>query len=96
MSIRSNMKSYDYYLTGSLNEYGEPTLSEKIGTIEMDIQLTTQSLKDFPLYSNTQYIGLTTEAVTDKYVIQFGSEMLKVLYVNGFGRYNQVYMERMN
>lgn len=96
MSINSSMGKYNYYLTGALDAYGQAIIeTSAAGTIEMDIQILNQSTKDFPLYSSAEYIGLTKELITDNYIIEFKNQKLKVLYVNGFGRYNQVLMEKM-
>ena len=53
-------------------------------------------ITDNILYKNCAYIGLTTDAeVNDTYVIKYGSERLKVLYVNPMGRFKQVFLQRM-
>ena len=98
MSIRNQMKSYNFYtLEDELNDYGEHEAAQTAsGTIEMAINLKTETMKDYILYSQAQYIGLTADSITDKYIIEYGNEKLKVLYVNTFGRLNQAFMERMN
>lgn len=96
MSINSSMKNYNYYLTGILDGYGQPTISSTPdGQIEMAINLISQSISDSMLYSTAEYIGLTKAAINDSYIIDFNGVNLKVLYVNSFGRLNQVMMERM-
>ena len=96
MSIQAQMKNYNYYVLGQLNSYGQPAIPKTPnGTIRMAINILTNTTKDYILYSSAEYIGLTNEAITDSYIIQYGEEMLKVLYINNIGRLNQVVMERM-
>lgn len=89
------MKNYNYQIFGENNSYGQPALSETKGTIKMAINLTSQTLNENSLYSGTQYIGLTFDAIDETYVIEFGNEKLKVLYVNPNGRYKQAFLARM-
>lgn len=97
MSINSSMKSYNFYLIGEIDEYGQAALpTVPTGKIEISINILSQNSKDNILYSEAAYIGLTKENITDKYIIDFNGTKLKVLYVNSFGRYNQVYLGSMN
>ena len=92
--INANMRVYDYFTFGEENEYGQAQLSEEPkGQIKMAINLTSTSIQDNINYQEAQYIGLTHAKVDDTYVIAFGNERLKVLYVNPFGRLNQVFMK---
>lgn len=95
--INANMRIYDYYTYGNENEYGQKKLSTSpSGTIKMSIGLIGKNVADNIRYEQAQYIGLTLDQkVNDNYVIQFGNEKLKVLYVNPFGRLNQVFMVNM-
>lgn len=94
--VNADMRNYEYYTYQEEDAYGQPTLSEEVqGTIKMAIYTATQSIKDSVAYSGTQYTGLTHGAITDKYVIQYGDERLKVLYVNPRGTWKQVYLTRM-
>ena len=94
--INADMRSYDYYLYGKLNAYGQPTLSKEVdGTIKMAIYLSTQRVQDTIRYEGAEYIGLTHGDINSNYVIQYGDERLKVLYVNPQGRYKQVFMARV-
>ena len=97
--INANMRNYDYYLYGDENEYGQRTLiadenGEPIvqGSIKMAINITTQSVQDHIKYKDSEYMGLTLAPIDDRYVIQYGDERLKVLYINSHGRYKQVFM----
>lgn len=93
--INSQMRDYDYYTYGEQDAYGQPDLSDKQGTIKMAINILTKSIQDNVLYAEAQYVGLTSDAqVNDKYVIAYGSEKLKVLYVNPIGRLKQVFLAR--
>lgn len=94
--INTNMRLYDYFTFGTADEYGQAQLSkEPVGQIKMSINLTSQSVQDNINYQNAQYIGLTATDIDDTYVIAFGNERLKVLYVNPFGRLKQVFMSLM-
>lgn len=90
------MRKYDYYLYQEDNGYGQPALTEEIqGSIKMSIYTASQMIQDNINYKNAQYIGLTHAEVTDEFVIQFGEEKLKVLYVQPKGRFKQVFMVNM-
>ena len=95
--ISADMRLYNYYLYGENNAYGQPVLSDEIkGQIKIAIYTTSQSVQDNINYKGANYIGLTHDAdVNDKYVIAFGDEKLKVLYVNPNGRFKQVFMGAM-
>ena len=93
--INARMRIYDYYTFGDLDKYGQPQLSEEPkGQIKMAIQTTSQSIQDNINYQNATYLGLTLAPIDDKYVIQYGDERLKVLYVTP-GRINQVFMAKI-
>ena len=93
--INATMRNYDYYTYGGLDEYGQPHLSNKKGSIKMSINLTSQTVQDNILYKDATYVGLTHANVTDAFVIQYGDERLKVLYVNPMGRLKQVFLKTM-
>ena len=95
--ITTDMRLYDFFTFGEDNGYGVPTLStEPKGKIKMAINISSQSTQDNILYKDCSYIGLTLDAnVNDTYVIQYGEEQLKVLYVNPKGRYKQVFLKGM-
>lgn len=94
--INANMHTYDYFTFGEENEYGQAQLSaEPVGQIKMAINLTSTSIQDNINFKNAQYMGLTHAEVDDSYVIAFGNERLKVLYVNPFGRLKQVFMSEI-
>ena len=62
----------------------------------MAINISSQATQDNILYKDCTYVGLTMDAnVDDTYVIEFGRERLKVLYVNPKGRYKQVFLKEM-
>ena len=95
--INADMRLYDYFTLGTENEYGQVTLpaedAEPVGQIKMAINLTSQSIQDNINYKDAQYVGLTHAKVDDTYIIKFGNERLKVLYVNPFGRFTQVFLQ---
>ena len=87
------MRTYNYFIYGAIDAYGQPTLSDSVvGQIKMSISLTSQSIQDNINYKDAQYMGLTYANVDDTYVIEYGNERLKVLYINTQGRLNQVFM----
>lgn len=94
--IVADMRTYDYFTYGDNDGYGQPTLSETVqGSIKMAINTTSQSVQDNINYKDASYIGLTLASVDDTYVIQYGDEKLKVLYVQPKGRFKQVFMGEM-
>ena len=96
--ITAQMKKYEYFAySDSVNEYGENELqTQSRGTVKMAINAISDSIVDNPLYKDATYIGLTFNFnLNDSNIIAYGKEKLKVLYVKPFGRYNQVYLGRM-
>lgn len=95
--INSDMRLYDYFTYGQDDGYGMPTLSTEVeGKIKMAIYISSQAIQDNILFKDCTYIGLTSDAnVNDTYVIKYGKEQLKVLYVNPKGRFKQVFLKEM-
>lgn len=94
--INADKRLYDYFTFGPNNAYGQPQLSEEVqGQIKMAINIASQGIQENINYSNCNYVGLTLAPIDDTYVIQYGEERLKVLYVNPRGRYKQVFLARM-
>lgn len=96
--ITTNMRNYNYFTIGTTTDaYGqETTTTEHTGTVKMSIYITSQSVQDNIKYKDCSYIGLTHDKnIDDTYVIEYGTEKLKVHYVNPQGRYKQVYMGEM-
>jgi hypothetical protein len=94
--INADMRLYTYSTLGSCDEYGQPIQSkDPMGEIKMSIHLTSQSIQENALYSGATYVGLTMAQVDDSFVIHYKDKKLKVLYVNPYGRYNQVFMAEM-
>lgn len=80
--INADMRDYNYYLYENKNAYGQETLSKDIkGTVKMVIHTSNKSITGEVEYSGGDYIGLTRDKeISDKYVIQYGDDKLKVLY----------------
>lgn len=94
--INADMRTYDYYTFGDENEYGQAQLSATPkGQITIAIYNTTISVEDNISYTGKNYIGLTMAQLDDSYVIQYGTEKLKVEYVYPKGRYKQVYLVKL-
>lgn len=94
--INAAMRIYDFYTLGERDAYGQQIISSSpAGQIKMAISLTSHTNQDNILYKDAQYIGLTHAPVDDSYVIQYGEDRLKVLFVTPGGRYNQVFMTNL-
>ena len=91
------MKLYNYSTFGARNNYGEQTLStEPIGAVKMAINSSNITTGDNIKYKDATYIGLTLDkAINDTFVIHYGEEKLKVLYVIPVGRYIQVFLKEI-
>ena len=94
--INAQMRLYDYFTIGDADGYGQPSIStEPEGTIKIAINVASQAIQDNINYKDCTYIGLTQAKVDDTYIIKYGEELLKVLYVNSLGKYQQVFMKEM-
>lgn len=94
--INPQMKNYNYYLLGDVDDYGQEIIpTTPTGTIKMAINLKTENTADNIIFNDSQYIGLTHQPVTDKYVIDYNGTKLKVLLVSSFGRFNSCQMAVM-
>lgn len=97
--FNTDMRTYNYFTIGGADAYGQPQMpteyTEPTGAIKMAVYATAQSIQDNILYKDCQYIGLTLADVQDTYILEYGNDRLKVLYVNPKGRYKQVFMARM-
>lgn len=95
--ISTDMRTYDYYTYEAPNSYGQVLLSPEVqGTIKMAINITSQAIQDNINYKDCSYIGLTHNTeVNDSFVIQYGEEKLKVLYVNPRGKLKQVFLKKI-
>ena len=95
--INSKMRNYTYSRTSKeIDDYGMPVIINEEGTIKMSINFVSETINENSLYSGAQYVGLTSNKQIDaNYIIQFGEEKLKVLYVNKEGRFKQVFLARV-
>jgi hypothetical protein len=90
------MRLYNYSVLGALDSYGQPQAVEAEDKIKMSINFASEAVQENPLYSGAQYVGLTlNKNVNASYIIQYGTEKLKVTYTNPLGKYNQVFLARM-
>lgn len=91
--LNTDMRHYDYFTFGELNSYGQPQLSAEVqGQIKMAVNSISNSIADNLRYKDATYLGLTQQNINDSFVIQYGEERLKVLYVVTKGRYKQVFL----
>ena len=94
--INADMRLYNYFTLGELNKAGQKVLSkEPVGQVKMAINISSQAVQDNINYTGATYVGLTHAKVDDTFVIEYGEERLKVLYVNNKGRLNQVFMANL-
>lgn len=95
--INTDMRWYDYFTYGGSDEYGAPQLQEEVqGSIKIAIYTTSQSVTDNINYKDASYIGLTRATIIDdSFVIQYGEEKLKVLYIQSKGRFKQVFLKKI-
>ena len=95
--VNTNMRTYDFFTFGELDEYGQPKLSKEVqGAVKMAITTTSQSVQDNVLYTGASYMGLTHDKrVNDSFVIDYEGTKLKVLYVGPQGRLRAVFMSKV-
>lgn len=93
--INADKRVYEYFTYDGYDTFGQPTLSKEAkGSIKMAVNIVSQSVQDNPLYKDSQYIGIVSPhiEIDDTFVIAYGEQKLKVLYVNPKGRFKQVFM----
>lgn len=94
--INADMRPYDYFTFGDKDAYGQAQLSKTAqGSIKMAINTTSTNIQDNIRYKDATYIGLTHSLLDESFVIQYGEEKLKVLYVVPKGRFKQVFMKNL-
>lgn len=97
--INADMRLYDYYTIGANNAYGQPQMPKAtdtpVGQIRIAIYTSSPSIQDNINYKDCSYIGLTQAEVKDTFVIRYGEELLKVLYINPNGRFKQVFLQKI-
>ncbi len=94
--INAGMRTYDYFTYGPEDEYGQKKLSETVqGSVKIAIYNTSTSVQDNINYTDCNYIGLTMALLDDNCVIQYGTEKLKVQYVQPAGRFKQVFLQKL-
>lgn len=99
--INVDMRLYDYIKIAKNEAYGQeyipPAETPAEGKVKLSIFPTSTGTQENILYANCSYIGLTFDAeIDDKYVIQYGKERLKVMYIQPKGRFRQVFLKRVN
>lgn len=94
--INADMRLYNYFTLGAPDEYGQQQLTENPqGSIKIAINTTSTAIQDNVRYKDASYIGLTQAPIDDSYIIEYGAEKLKVLYVVPKGRYKQAFMKNL-
>lgn len=94
--INRDMRLYNYYVYDELNDYGQLVLSKDVkGFVKLAIYSVSQNIVDNIRYKDVSYTGITRDEIDDSFVIQYGKEKLKVLYVNPQGKYKQVFFKNL-
>lgn len=94
--INADMRLYSYFTLGEPDEYGQQQPTEQPqGVIKIAINTTSTAIQDNIRYKDASYIGLTQAPIDDSYIIEYGKEKLKVLYVVPKGRYKQAFMKNL-
>ena len=94
--VTRDLRTYNYYTIGANDAYGQPqTSTEPAGQITMAIYTTSQGVQSNINYASANYIGLTNSPINDTYIIEYGAEKLKVLYVQPSGRYKQAFLVKL-
>lgn len=95
--INATMRNYDYFTLGGKDEYGQEVIpNEAQGKIKLAIYTLSNTIGANIKYKDATYIALTqNKDINDSYVIQYGEEKLKVMYVIPFGRYYQAFLAEM-
>lgn len=82
-------------LSKELDEYGQPVADNVKKECLMAISVTKHSPTDSPLYVNSEFTGITQDKnINDKCIVNYEDMKLKVLYIIK-GRFNQVFMQRI-
>ena len=82
-------------LSEKLDEYGQPVVENVEKECLMAISVTKHSPTDSPLYVNSEFTGITQDKnLNDKCIVNYEGMKLKVLYIIK-GRFNQVFMQRI-
>lgn len=79
-----------------VDEYGDMlTTLDGSRTIQGSINIHSQSTTDDIRYQNAEYLILTKDKnISDQDRLLFNNQEYKVLYVNPFGRLNQVWVSK--
>ena len=95
--INANLRDYNYFTFGAKNEYGQAELTEEVqGTINAAIYTLSTTIGNTVKYKDATYILLTKDnSINDTFVIQYGEEKLKVLYIIPSGRFTQAFLSEM-
>lgn len=94
--INPDMRTYTYYLLEEKDAYGQPQMSEEEkGQIKMAIYSSSKSAADNVMYENASYIGFTHANIDDSFIIEYGKEKLKVLYVIDAKWVKEVFLAKM-
>ena len=81
--------------TDELDEYGQPKVDNTEKECLMAISVTKHSTVDSPLYIDSEYTGITMDnELNDKCIVNYNNMKLKILYILK-GRFNQVFMQRI-
>ncbi|HJJ56278.1 MAG TPA: hypothetical protein O0X14_02135 [Methanocorpusculum sp.] len=90
--VNPRMKRLNYAVySETTDNYGQRVVRPPVegGTILIDIEYNSYSVKDNSVYTSAKYIGLSHQLISDKAVID---NKYKVVYINSNGRFNTYYL----
>ena len=94
--ILRDMRPYEFTMLGAVDDYGQMTIDGGTeGAIRMAVYVASQTIGDSIVYRDAQYIGMTKDDVTDRHIIHYEGQRLKVLYVQPKGHFKQAFMAVM-
>jgi hypothetical protein len=95
--IAADMRYYDYFTLGAVNDYGQEVLPSADdvpeGKVKMAIYTSSITVQDNINFKDANFIGLTKMEIDDSYIIKYGEDKLKVLTVIPAGRFKQVFLK---
>ena len=97
----NKMRLYDYVKVIENDTYGQeiipPFDTAPLGQVKLAIYPSSTGTQENILYANCAYVGFTyNNEIDDKYIIQYGKERLKVMYIQPHSRMKQVFLQRIN
>lgn len=97
MVINRDMRQAQVYKLAGQDEYAQPTYeTESSQTISLTFGLFNHSPVEDIRYQNVEYTGLTKDLCAESDLLKIGDNFYRVIFVNPFGRLNQVFLHSAN